>query len=145
MKIELRIFVGFAVFIISFLAFSYSGEKRLPTSSLSIFAILTLLGAVIILLWRALKLLYGLADKLGYMPARTERIEALMKKLHPTWSSTSKLTDVQRKQLDEELAELAEHDFYSQPANSGQMRLIIGHLQKITDVLTRDEKPPTAS
>ncbi len=92
-------------FVTGMLAGSHVSAEHLLSATV------VLLFAVVILLWRMLKLHYGLADKLGYRPARTERLDVLFKKLHPpNPSSTSKLTAAQRKEIQEEFDELAEND-----------------------------------
>jgi predicted PurR-regulated permease PerM len=143
-KKALRNFVLACVagFIIGMFAAAYERKGPLPTVSA---AILVLLIALVILLWRVLTLLHGIAGKLGFNPARTQRIDKLLKKLkEPIWS-TSKLTEAQRKELDEELEEITEADWYQEPAHVGQLIRVIEHLQNISALLAAREKPPATS
>jgi len=113
-----------------------------PTPTVFRFAILVLLLVVVILLWRLSALLRGLADKLGFNPRRTERINALSKKLYDsTWFSTSKLTEAQKKELDDELAELLDADDRFEPAKTAQMYVIIWHLERLSGLRYSEREP----
>ena len=108
-------------------------------------AIVILLFAVVILLWRPHKLLFGLAGKLGFNPARTERINALFKKIEGYPYSNSKLTADERQKIGEELEELTDSEWNQELAKAGQMSLIIGHLQNISALLAAEDKPSATS
>lgn len=123
-------------FVIGMLAASHISAESLLS------AIVVLLFSVLILLWRLYKLLCGLANKLGFNPARAERINALFRKLDdPIWFSSSKLTDAEREKIHKELEELTDSDWNQEPVKSGQMVRIIEHLRDITALLVAQELP----
>ena len=124
------------VFVVGGLIGVFLGIVKEPTPTAFRFAILILVLAVVVLLWRLLALLGGLADTLGFNPRRTERIKVLSKKLYGTaLFSTSKLTEAQRKELDDELAGLLDADDRFQPAKTAQMCVVIEHLERIAVLL----------
>jgi hypothetical protein len=141
-KNELGFLFAVASWIIGWSAASYLLEGHLPQVSEGLLAILILLLFVPRLLWRQAKLLEGIAGKLGFNSARTERINVLHKKLYePTWFSSLKLPDAERERLDEELQELAELDWHQEPAKTFLMVRIIERLQDISSLLASEELP----
>lgn len=148
MKKELGFIFSTFCFIVGFFAFGYLFEGHTPRFSQSdaSAAILILLLVVARLLWRQLILIQGIADKLGFNSARTERINALFKKLEdPIWFSTSGLTAEERKKIHEELDELTDSDWTQEPAKAGQMSLVLEHLQNITALLSPKDQPSAES
>jgi hypothetical protein len=139
-----------ASWIIGWSAVSYLVEGHRPhISDGDLFSpVLILLLVVARLLWLQLKLLEGVGDKLGFNSARTERIDVLSKKLgldeptlfslvFPNWSS--KPTETQKKELNEELDELTNFDSHQEPAKTGQVVRIIEHLRDLTSLLAAEE------
>jgi Tfp pilus assembly protein PilO len=143
-KNELRIFATFAASVVVCFALSLIMDGHLPTNNGGLVLIVILLAAVVILLWRMLRLLYGIADKLGFNAARTERISALFKKTEPYSSANLKLTEEEKKEIFEELGELTNFDWNQEPAKISQMVRIIERLQNITALLAAKENPPPA-
>ncbi len=97
---------------------------------------LTLLIAIFVL-WEQLRWLKRIAAALGCHPHRTRRLEELGRKLgfDPfVPRHLLKLTEAQRKELDEEFLELAESQEFQTPAQVGQLKRIIELLMELTQL-----------
>jgi len=87
------------------------------------YVVVSLLLVLAYLIWEVIRWLKRIAGALGVVPARTERINLLMKKLEDSEFAdpAKRITDAEQ----EELQELTHADWHAEPAKTAQLVRII--------------------